>query len=148
MADDTKPEDTPAPKIVPQTGEATAAAATTGSPAAGRAAGAAGGGGAARWRAGGGRGGERGGDRRQSRRDAASHDHAGRTAGTGAASCASAGARSRGEDDVSCLRRWSRRREAGAGRRQSGDARCRRHVAAAEPSRVDGAGLGSVLSSV
>src|SRR5436309_2995061 len=36
MADDTKPVDTPGPKIVPQTGEATAAAATTGSPAAGR----------------------------------------------------------------------------------------------------------------
>src|SRR5829696_8066213 len=34
MADDTKPE-TPAPKIVPQTGEATGAAATTGSPLAG-----------------------------------------------------------------------------------------------------------------
>src|SRR3954466_10212398 len=36
MADDTKPEDTPGPKIAPQTGEATAAAATTGSPVAGR----------------------------------------------------------------------------------------------------------------
>jgi cytochrome b6-f complex iron-sulfur subunit len=35
MADDTKPE-TPAPKIVPQTGEATGAAATTGSPVAGQ----------------------------------------------------------------------------------------------------------------
>src|SRR5215212_150041 len=35
MADDTKPEDTPGPKIVPRTGEATSAAATTGSPAAG-----------------------------------------------------------------------------------------------------------------
>src|SRR5436190_644316 len=35
MADNTKPE-TPAPKIVPQTGEATGAAATTGSPAAGQ----------------------------------------------------------------------------------------------------------------
>jgi cytochrome b6-f complex iron-sulfur subunit len=36
MADDTRPEDTAGPRIVPQTGEATAAAATTGSPAAGR----------------------------------------------------------------------------------------------------------------
>ena len=36
MADDTKPEDTAGPKIVPQTGEATNAAATTGSPVAGR----------------------------------------------------------------------------------------------------------------
>jgi cytochrome b6-f complex iron-sulfur subunit len=35
MADDTKP-DTPAPKIAPQTGEATSAAATTGSPVAGQ----------------------------------------------------------------------------------------------------------------
>jgi cytochrome b6-f complex iron-sulfur subunit len=35
MADDTKPE-TPAPQVVPQTGEATRAAATTGSPAAGQ----------------------------------------------------------------------------------------------------------------
>jgi cytochrome b6-f complex iron-sulfur subunit len=35
MADETKPE-TPAPKIVPKTGEATGAAATTGSPAAGQ----------------------------------------------------------------------------------------------------------------
>src|SRR3954469_23561133 len=35
MADETKPE-TPAPKITPQTGEATAAAASTGSPVAGR----------------------------------------------------------------------------------------------------------------
>ena len=36
MADDTKPEETAGPKIVPQTAEATHAAATTGSPAAGR----------------------------------------------------------------------------------------------------------------
>src|SRR5947208_8598930 len=35
MADNTKPE-TPAPKIVPQTGDATGAAATTGSPVAGQ----------------------------------------------------------------------------------------------------------------
>ena len=39
MADDTNPE-TPGPKLVPQTGEATGAAATTGSPAAGQTAGA------------------------------------------------------------------------------------------------------------